>query len=208
MDFTGADFGMVGEGEFLVNFLESFPEKKWDQVPGLIWRQEGGPKLNRRRPVRRLDLLPRSGPRIFYPAPVSGYPGKRRAARHDPGAEPPGLSDEVHLLAARRFWKAARTRAWAPEQVASWLAAWHGKWGLNRFFFVDNIFNCPVDYGRRLCQAIAALRLPLEWGCLINPAFPDRQLFELIGASGGVMVQVGNESGSELMLNRRARDSN
>jgi len=86
--------------------------------------------------------------------------------------------------------------------VASWLAAWHGKWGLNRFFFVDNIFNCPVDYGRRLCRAIAALRLPLEWGCLINPAFPDRELFELIGASGGVMVQVGNESGSELMLNR------
>src|SRR5208337_4942316 len=39
-----------------------------------------------------------SGPGIFYPAPLSGDPGKRRAARPDPGAEPPGLPHEVHLL--------------------------------------------------------------------------------------------------------------
>jgi radical SAM superfamily enzyme YgiQ (UPF0313 family) len=65
---------------------------------------------------------------------------------------------------------------------------------------VDNIFNCPPEYGRRLCRAIAALRLPLEWVCLINPAFPDPELFELIRIAGGTMVQVGNESGSELVL--------
>ena len=94
----------------------------------------------------------------------------------------------------------AATRAWAPEQVASWLAHWHEQWGLTRFYFVDNIFNCPPAYGRRLCRAIKELRLPLDWSCLINPAFPDPELFHLIRAAGGAMVQVGNESGSELVL--------
>jgi radical SAM superfamily enzyme YgiQ (UPF0313 family) len=94
----------------------------------------------------------------------------------------------------------AATRAWPPEQVAAWLAAWHERWGLRRFYFVDNMFNCPPDYGRRLCRAMIDLRLDLEWVCLINPAFPDPELFELIRAAGGAMVQAGNESGSELVL--------
>jgi radical SAM superfamily enzyme YgiQ (UPF0313 family) len=93
-----------------------------------------------------------------------------------------------------------KVRAWAPEQVASWLAAWHQKWGLTRFYFVDNMFNYPPEHAKRLCQAIQDLHLPLEWSCLINPAFPDRELFHLIRAAGGTMVQVGNESGSELVL--------
>jgi radical SAM superfamily enzyme YgiQ (UPF0313 family) len=44
------------------------------------------------------------------------------------------------------------------------------------------------------------LHLPLEWSCIINPAFPDRELFRLIRQAGGTMVQVGNESGSELVM--------
>ncbi|MGD0971590.1 MAG: radical SAM protein [Desulfobaccales bacterium] len=201
MEFTGADFGMVGEGEFLVRFLQAYPEKEWDQVPGLIWRQDGGLKLNRRRPIRQLDLLP--GPALEYFTP-------RHYQETQGSAGLPGLIPVQSrrgcpmrcIYCSTPLLEGAQTRAWAPEQVASWLAAWQEQWGLTRFYFVDNIFNCPVDYGRRLCRAIAALRLPLEWVCLINPAFPDQPLFELIRTAGGVMVQVGNDSGSELVLSR------
>jgi len=65
---------------------------------------------------------------------------------------------------------------------------------------VDNIFNHPPDYARRLTLAIKDLHLPLEWACLINPAFPDPELFHLLRESGMVMAQVGNESGSQLIL--------
>ncbi len=201
MEYTNADFGMVGEGEFLASFLEAYPEKRWDQVPGLIWRQEGLLKLNRRQPVRRLDLLPAPALEYFTPRRYQDTRGSAGLPGMIPVQSRRGCPMRC-IYCSTPLLEGSQTRAWAPEQVASWLAAWHGKWGLNRFFFVDNIFNCPVDYGRRLCRAIAALRLPLEWGCLINPAFPDQELFELIGASGGVMVQVGNENGSELMLNR------
>jgi hypothetical protein len=77
-----------------------------------------------------------------------------------------------------------QVRAWDPEQVAGWLKTWHQKWGLTRFYFVDNMFNCPAEYARRLCRAIRDLKLPLEWACLLNPAFPDRELIHLIRAGG------------------------
>jgi radical SAM superfamily enzyme YgiQ (UPF0313 family) len=94
----------------------------------------------------------------------------------------------------------SQTRGWPPETVAAWLAEWHERWGLTRFYFVDNLFQYPPEYARALCLAIKSLRLPLEWGCLINPAFPDPELFRLMREAGCSMAQVGNESGSELVL--------
>ena len=64
------------------------------------------------------------------------------------------------------------------------MAASYHRWGLQRFYFVDNIFNHPRAYARRLCLAIKQLNLPLEWSCLINPAFPDEELFHLIREAG------------------------
>jgi radical SAM superfamily enzyme YgiQ (UPF0313 family) len=201
MEFTGADFGMVGEGEFFARFLEAYPEKEWDQVPGLIWRQDGGLKLNRRQPIPQLDVLPGPALEYFTPRQYQETPGSAGLPGMIPVQSRRGCPMRC-IYCSTPLLEGTQTRAWAPEQVASWLAAWHEKWGLNRFYFVDNIFNCPVDYGQRLCRAIAALRLPLEWVCLINPAFPDQQLFELIRAAGGAMVQVGNDSASELVLSR------
>ncbi len=201
MEFTGADFGMVGEGEFLARFLQVYPEKAWDQVPGLIWRQDGGLKLNPRRPLPQLEVLPGPALEYFTPGRYQETPGTAGLPGLIPVQSRRGCPMRC-IYCSTPLLEGTRTRAWAPEQVASWLAAWHEKWGLSRFYFVDNIFNCPVDYGRRLCRAIAALRLPLAWVCLINPAFPDQELFELIRVAGGAMVQVGNESGSELVLSR------
>ena len=201
MEFTGADFGMVGEGEFFARFLQVYPEKAWDQVPGLIWRQDRGLKLNPRQPVPQLEVLPGPALEYFTPGRYQETPGSAGLPGMIPVQSRRGCPMRC-IYCSTPLLEGTRTRAWAPEQVASWLAAWHEQWGLSRFYFVDNIFNCPVDYGRRLCRAIAALGLPLEWVCLINPAFPDQELFELIRAAGGAMVQVGNESGSELVLSR------
>lgn len=201
LEYTQADFGLVGEGEFLVRFLQAHPAQEWEKVPGLMWRQDGGLRENPRWPFLRLDSLP--GPALEYFTP-------RRYQETMGSAGLPGMVPVQSrrgcpmkcIYCTTPLLEGAQTRAWPPARVASWLAAWQEKFGLSRFYFVDNIFNCPPDYGRRLARAIAALRLPLSWVCLINPAFPDAELFELIRAGGGSMVQVGNESGSELVLSR------
>jgi radical SAM superfamily enzyme YgiQ (UPF0313 family) len=205
MEYTGADFGLVGEAEeSFVRFLQVFPGRAWEKVPGLIWRQERGLRQNPLEHIPRLDLLPRPALEYFTPRAYQETPGSSRMPGAIPVQSRRGCPMRCVYCTTPRL-EGRATRAWAPEQVASWLADWHEKFGLSRYYFVDNIFNCPPDYGKRLCRAISDLRLPLEWVCLINPAFPDPELFDLIRAAGGTMVQVGNESGSELVLHGLAK---
>jgi radical SAM superfamily enzyme YgiQ (UPF0313 family) len=205
MEYTGADFGLVGEAEeSFGRLLQAFPGRAWEKVPGLIWRQDGGLQQNPLEHIRRLDLLPQPALEYFTPRAYQETPGSSRMPGAIPVQSRRGCPMRCVYCTTPRL-EGRATRAWAPEQVASWLADWHEKFGLSRFYLVDNIFNCPPDYGKRLCRAISDLRLPLEWVCLINPAFPDPELFELIRAAGGTMVQVGNESGSELVLHGLAK---
>ncbi|MDI6853362.1 MAG: cobalamin-dependent protein [Deltaproteobacteria bacterium] len=200
MAYLGADFGLIGEGEVnLRTFLRNWPGGGWRHCPGLIKQRDGAWQIN---PVRLLDSL------VGLPSPALELFNPRLYHEAQGTAKLPGMIPVQSrrgcpmgcIYCTTPLLEGRRVRAWPPETVAARLAAWHEKWGLTRFYFVDSIFNHPLDYARRLCQAIKDLHLPLEWSCIINPAFPDPQLFQLIREAGGVRVQVGNESGSELVL--------
>jgi radical SAM superfamily enzyme YgiQ (UPF0313 family) len=201
MEYLGADFGVAGEGEVAFReFLAAFAgSRNWEAVSGLVWRQEEEWQLN---PVQRVaDLKSLAPPALEYFTP-NLYQEALGSAKL-PGMVPVQtrrgcpmkcIYCTTPLLEGRRF------RSWEPGQVAAWLAAWYEKFALTRFYFVDNLFNCPPGYAKSLCRAIIDLNLPLEWGALINPSAPDRELFRLCRQAGGVFMQVGNESGSDLVL--------
>ncbi len=200
MEYAAPDFGLAGEGEEAFRaLLAAHGAGAWEQVPGLLWRAGGALRINPPHRVPELHRLPPPALEYFTPKLYEESQGSAKLPGMIPVQSRRGCPMKCIYCTTPRL-EGRRLRAWAPEQVASWLAVWHQKWGLTRFYFVDNMFNCPPEYGRRLCQAIQDLHLPLEWACLINPAFPDRELFRLIRTSGGTMVQVGNESGSELVL--------
>lgn len=200
LEYLGADWGLVGEGEeAFPAFIEALTTRKWADAPGLVWREEGGWRLNPPRRVENLAQLAAPALGHFTPQLYQEAQGSAKLPGMIPVQSRRGCPMRC-IYCTTPLLEGRRIRSWAPEQVAGWLRDWHDRWGLERFYFVDNIFNLPVDYARRLCLAIEDLHLPLQWGCLINPAFPDRELFALIRRTGGVMVQVGNESGSEMML--------
>lgn len=201
MEYLGADFGIVGEGEESFRaFLANYPARAWQGVPGLVWREGNNWRLN-----------PHQGPALSQlPPPALKWFTPRRYQEAEGSAKLPGVIPVQSrrgcpmkcIYCTTPLLEGRRTRAWEPAQVAGWLAAWYEKWGLTRYYFVDSLFNYPTEYARRLCLAIKDLGLPLQWNAIVNPAFPDRELFRLIKEAGGVMVQVGNESGSELVLRR------
>lgn len=199
-EYVGADWGLAGEGEeALQTFLRTYATRKWEEVPGLVWREGGSWRLNPAQRVNDLEGLPSPALKHFTPRLYHEAQGSAKLPGVIPVQSRRGCPMQC-IYCTTRLLEGRRIRGWPPEVVAAWLRDWHERWGLTRFYFVDNIFNLPLDYARGLCRAIDDLRLPLEWGCLINPAFPDRELFRQIRGAGGVMVQVGNESGSELML--------
>jgi radical SAM superfamily enzyme YgiQ (UPF0313 family) len=201
MAYLEADFGLVGEGEegcrAFLNELSG--GRNWPEVPGLAWREGAEVRFNPLQRVAVLGSLPAPALEFFTPREYQEAEGSAKLPGMIPVQSRRGCPMKCIYCTTPKL-EGNKVRAWEPSQVASWLASWHEQWGLTRFYFVDNMFNCPLDYARRLCQAIYDLHLPLEWGCLINPAFPDRELFRLIRRAGGTMAQVGNESGSELVL--------
>jgi radical SAM superfamily enzyme YgiQ (UPF0313 family) len=201
MEYLGADFGVAGEGEVAFReFLAAFAgSRDWRTVSGLVWRQGEEWQLN---PVQRVaDLQSLAPPALEYFTP-NLYQEALGSAKL-PGMVPVQTRRGCPMkciYCTTPLLEGRRLRAWEPGQVAAWLAAWHEKFALTRFYFVDNLFNCPPGYAKSLCRAIIDLNLPLEWGALINPAAPDRELFRLCRQAGGASMQVGNESGSDLVL--------
>ncbi|MDD3581998.1 MAG: radical SAM protein [Desulfobacca sp.] len=200
MDYLGADFGIIGDGELSFRaLLRAYPKADFSRVPGLIWRHQGQWRCNPPIPVLDLDQLPDPALEYFNPTRYhealgsSKLPGmitlqsRRGCPMHCTYCTTPLI--EGHRLRLR-----------SPEKVTAFMAYCYSHWNLTRFYFIDNIFNYPLDYARQLCRAVKDLNLPLEWSCIINPAFPDAELFHLIRAAGGYRVQVGNESGSDLVL--------
>lgn len=202
MEYLEADFGLVGEGEGqLRTFLRNWPRMRWEDCPGLVWGHPGAWRCNPPLLVEQLETLPPPALEHFTPRLYHEATGTAKLPGMIPVQSRRGCPMKC-IYCTTPLLEGRAVRSWPPETVASWLAAWHEKWGLTRFYFVDSIFNHPRDYACRLCRAIKALNLPLEWACIINPAFPDRELFHLIRQAGGTKVQVGNESGSELVLRR------
>ena len=200
LDYLGADMGIVGEGELSFRALvDSYPTGNWTGIPGLVWREQGRWRENPPQIVADLDALADPALEYFSPrqyhetAGSAGMPGVITVQSRR------GCPRRCRYCSTARI-EGTQVRTRAVEKVAATMAACYHRWGLHRFYFVDNIFNHPKEYARRLCRAIKELHLPLEWSCLINPAYPDAELFHLIREAGCNQVQVGNESGSDLVL--------
>jgi radical SAM superfamily enzyme YgiQ (UPF0313 family) len=200
MDYLEADFGIIGDGELSFRaLLAAYPEAEFARVPGLIWKDQGQWRYNPPQPVLDLDQLPDPALEYFNPPRYHDALGN---------AKLPGMITlqsrrgcPMHCIyCTTPLIEGRRLRLRSPEKVAALMAYCYDRWNLTRFYFIDNFFNYPLDYARQLCVAVKNLARPVQWSCIINPAFPDAELFHLIREAGGNRVQVGNESGSDLIL--------
>ncbi|MRR33677.1 radical SAM protein [bacterium] len=72
--------------------------------------------------------------------------------------------------------------------------------GTEYIYFVDDIFNYPIEFAGRLCRAIIAAGLKVNWSAFINPEFITPDLVGLMVAAGCDAVEFGSDSGSPAML--------
>ncbi len=72
--------------------------------------------------------------------------------------------------------------------------------GVSYLYFVDDIFNYPMDFAAQLCRELAAERLPLKWSAFINPSFITPELMHDMLAAGCDAIEFGSDSGSARML--------
>ncbi|MEJ5185857.1 MAG: radical SAM protein [Candidatus Geothermincolales bacterium] len=78
--------------------------------------------------------------------------------------------------------------------------------GVDFAVFTDSLFNHPLDYAKELCKEITRREPGLRWWCTVNPRFGDEELLEMMVRAGCVGISLGNESGSDEMLERLGKD--
>ncbi len=93
-----------------------------------------------------------------------------------------------------------KVRARSGVSVVDEIEAMKGQLGTKHVFFVDNIFNLPIDHAKEICAELIRRDLGIGWSAYLNPTFVDEELVRLMVASGCKGVEFGIDSGSPAMI--------
>jgi radical SAM superfamily enzyme YgiQ (UPF0313 family) len=79
------------------------------------------------------------------------------------------------------------------------MARWR-RAGIRQFYFVDNTFNLPPSYAKKICRNLIGHGLNIRWWSILYPKQVDKELVGLMAEAGCEQVSIGFESGSERIL--------
>jgi radical SAM superfamily enzyme YgiQ (UPF0313 family) len=88
------------------------------------------------------------------------------------------------------------TRSRAPEDVVDEIERWVAELGINHFFFVDNVFNAPLEHATLVLDELLRRDLRVGWTAYVSPRYTTPAFAELMIRSGCKGVEVGVDGGS------------
>lgn len=180
------DMGVIGRGE--AAFLELI-EKPPYQVKGIVFRENKDIHFTPRREEIDLEDLP-IPKRDWFNLDLSKYdmlnlltrvgcPFKCRYCQH-------------------KYLEGVKMRCRNLSSVHKEIEHLHSL-GIRKFFFVDSVFNYPVEYSLNIIDILK--QYDLEWTAYFRPDLLDKDYIEKIVESKCKTVIVSAESGSQNMHN-------
>lgn len=92
------------------------------------------------------------------------------------------------LIEGRKF------RMRTPADVADELKEIVKNTGVRHFFIVDSIFNYPVEFAERICDALIERNLDISWTCYGTPPGMTDRLAEKMKRAGCTSIEFGIDS--------------
>jgi radical SAM superfamily enzyme YgiQ (UPF0313 family) len=190
MDLLHADFGVVGEGEELLPLLLGRIERGEDPagLPGLL--VGGGDGFLPSVPVERIGKPARN---LFDVARYQREGGMANVQTKR-GCPFSCIYCTYPLLEGRSM------RLRPIGEIIAELRSLKADFGVSYVYFVDDIFNYPVEFAAELCRAMISEQIGINWSAFINPAFMSPDLMDTMLAAGCDAVEYGTEAGSPVML--------
>jgi radical SAM superfamily enzyme YgiQ (UPF0313 family) len=194
LSYLEADMGIQGEGEMSFPLLLDRIERGVDLsgTPGLYVRDLG--LQGKRSFVKNLDRLP------LTDAYISSLSAPDKQEYWIPVQTRRGCPmDCSYCSTATIEGRSIRKRR--PEFVTEEITS-HVNTGFQWFYFVDNTFNIPLSYAKKICRKIIESELVISWRCLLYPGKIDKELIQLMARAGCKEVSLGFESGCERILRK------
>jgi radical SAM superfamily enzyme YgiQ (UPF0313 family) len=195
LDYLGIDLGIVGEGEAALGELVQAVKEGHDfgNIPGVVVRGKGKIRMAKPRRIKDLDSLEVPNRGIFEPkkyfqeGAVLNFRTKRGC-----------LFQCIYCTTPQIEGSKIRVRA--PKKVVDELEMLIKDYGVDEFYFTDNVFNYPAEHAESICEEIISRGLNIKWYCIANPCSLSKGLLRLMKEAGCYGLSLGNESGSPQML--------
>ncbi len=201
LSLSKADFGVWGDGEFVLPLLARLIEtnQDWKDLPGLIWKNN---ETWQRNPCPEVSLsnLPHmtrtwiDNRRYFRLGGQAGFETKR------------GCSGGC-IYCADPVAKGGRVRLREPRAVVDELQSLLEQ-GIDTLHTCDSEFNIAEQHALEICREIVRRGLgnKLRWYAYCSPAPFSPELARAMRAAGCVGIDFGADNGSDEMLQRLGRD--
>jgi radical SAM superfamily enzyme YgiQ (UPF0313 family) len=199
LEYLGADYGVVGEGE------QSFPDLLSRIFPDLAGQASAIPGgrvavagVLERGEAIELDSQPWPDREMF----AAGAYRQRGALANIQTKR--GCPFEC-IYCTYPLIEGRRVRVRHPAGVVREIQALVDQ-GLDYIFFVDNNFNFPMEQAGGICREIIRERLPLRWTAYANPGYMTEALGEVMKASGCAALEFGLDAASAAQLLRMGKN--
>lgn len=203
LEYLNVDIGIAGNGEQVICDLVSKIEQgaEVEKVEGIVYRKNGHYIRNtatytsygfdRLAPARYLlDLK-----KYFEEGSVAPIQSKR-------GCEFTCIYCTYPLI------EGERVRLRDPKEVVDEIERLKNEFGIDYVFFIDNVFNYPVDHAASICKEIINRKVKIGWTGFFNPAFITKELVALLKESGCSGVEFGTEAACDKMLKSLGKNFN
>jgi radical SAM superfamily enzyme YgiQ (UPF0313 family) len=200
LELTGADFGVVGEGEAtLPALIEALATSVgYSAIPGLVFRNDAGITLNSRARHSFDDQLPQAD---LPPQLTVQYLGRGGI-----------LNLQTQRGCACRCCyctypviEGTRHRSRSADAVVAEFEQLE-KLGARYAFVVDSVFNSSEAHVNEICEALLRRNLKIRWGCFLRPQGLTGGMMQLMARAGLAHVEFGADSFCDEVLEAYQKD--
>lgn len=185
LDYLGADFGVIGEGERVFPALLKKLQGDYQPKPTarLFPRLPSSARVETGEVIEDLNTLPWPD-REAFAAGVYREQGGLANMQSKRGCPFHCIYCTYPLIEGRTV------RVREPLAVVREMQALVEQ-GLDYVFFVDNNFNFPEEQAEGICREITRQKVPVRWTAYVNPGFMTDRLGEAMKASGCAALEFG-----------------
>ena len=194
VEYTGADFGILGDGETAITALiqQLQAARRFKDVPGLIWQENNKVHNNPPSWPNSISLGTSrnfiDNQSYFKRGGQCGLETKRGCNRHC-------------IYCADPLSKGTTPRLRNPSEVADEVESLLSQ-GIDVLHLCDSEFNVPRNHAYAICEELnwRSLGDKVRWYAYLSPSPFDADLAEAMARAGCVGINFTGDSGCESML--------
>ena len=194
VEYTGADFGILGDGEVAITELyrQLQGTKRFNDVPGLVWREND-----------RIHNNPPSWPNSISLGTSRNFIDNQSYFKRGGqcGLETKRGCNRPCIYCADPLSKGTMLRLRNPSEVADEVESLLSQ-GIDVLHLCDSEFNVPRNHAYAICEELnhRSLGDKVRWYAYLSPTPFDADLARVMAQAGCVGIDFTGDSGSELML--------